>query len=377
MSYKSFDTEKHNHLKQTPYLGEPVNLARYDKVAYPIFDRLTEDQLSFFWRPEEIDVSKDKNDFAKLSDAEKHIFTSNLQRQILLDTVQGRCPSVAFLPFTSVPELETWIATWTFSETIHSRSYTHIIRNIINDPSVIFDSIMDNKVILKDSESITKYYDDFIEYGGYYQLLGVGKHVINGEIVRINSRELKKRLTLALMAVNILEGIRFYVSFICSWAFAENKQMVGNADIIKLISRDEALHLVGTQAQLRIQCEKDPEMADIFEELKPEFIKMFKEAAASEKAWAEYLFQYGTILGLNVQILSNFVEYITNVRMKAVGLPEIFPSYKRNPISWSEGWLNTNKVQVAPQESEITKYLIGAVALPKDDSHYGNFRNPR
>lgn len=363
MKYSTFCQTPNNALKEPMFFGQPVNVARYDQQKYEIFEKLIEKQLSFFWRPEEIDVSQDRIDYAGLPEHEKHIFISNLKYQTLLDSIQGRSPNVAFLPLVSIPELETWIETWSFSETIHSRSYTHIIRNISVDPSSIFDDIVRNKHILERAKDISKYYDNLIELTQYYELFGEGTHTINGKEVEVSITELKKRLYLCLMAVNVLEAIRFYVSFACSFAFAERKLMEGNAKIIKLIARDEALHLTSTQHMLNIMRsgEDDPEMAVIAKELNEECFELFKNAAEQEKAWAEYLFKDGSMIGLNKDILIQYVEYITNIRMLAVGLREAFPDSKQNPIPWINTWLTSDNVQVAPQEVELTSYLVGQV----------------
>lgn len=363
MKYSTFCQTPNNALKEPMFFGQPVNVARYDQQKYEIFEKLIEKQLSFFWRPEEIDVSQDRIDYAGLPEHEKHIFISNLKYQTLLDSIQGRSPNVAFLPLVSIPELETWIETWSFSETIHSRSYTHIIRNISVDPSSIFDDIVRNKHILERAKDISKYYDNLIELTQYYELFGEGTHTINGKEVEVSITELKKRLYLCLMAVNVLEAIRFYVSFACSFAFAERKLMEGNAKIIKLIARDEALHLTSTQHMLNIMRsgEDDPEMAVIAKELNEECFDLFKNAAEQEKAWAEYLFKDGSMIGLNKDILIQYVEYITNIRMLAVGLREAFPNSKQNPIPWINTWLTSDNVQVAPQEVELTSYLVGQV----------------
>jgi ribonucleoside-diphosphate reductase beta chain len=239
-----FNLKKTNHTKSLAFLdsnGTPA-IQRYDILKYKQFDKLTDKQLGFFWRPEEVDVLRDAKDFKELTDFEKHIFTSNLKRQILLDSVQGRSPNLAFLPLATIPELETWIETWAFNETIHSRSYTHIIRNVYSDPSAVFDELMDVEEILACARDISKYYDDLIEYGTWYRMLGVGTHTVNGKEIVVDMYDLKRKLWLAINSVNALEGIRFYVSFACSWAFAELKKMEGNAKIIKLIARDENLH---------------------------------------------------------------------------------------------------------------------------------------
>ena len=234
--YSIFPQEK-NVLDSYMFLGQNVNVARYDQQTYPVFEQLTEKQISFFWRPDEIDVSRDRIDYQNLPENEKHIFISNLKYQVLLDSIQGRSPNIALLPILSIPELEVFTTAWTFFESIHSRSYTHIIRNIVNDPSIVFDNIMDNEEIIKRAKPIAKYYDDLIEYANWYNLLGVGTHTVNGKQLVIDMKELKKRLFVCLVCINVLEAIRFYVSFACSFAFAERELMEGNAKIIKLIAR--------------------------------------------------------------------------------------------------------------------------------------------
>lgn len=363
MAYSIFTKTDNDQLKEPMFFGQPVNVARYDQQKYPVFEKLIEKQLSFFWRPEEVDVSQDRADYQGLPEHEKHIFLSNLKYQTLLDSIQGRSPNVALLPLVSLPELETWIETWAFSETIHSRSYTHIIRNIVNDPSIIFDDIVRNENITARASDIAHYYDELIQQTMLYSQLGEGNHVINGETKVVNRRELKKLLYRCLMNVNILEAIRFYVSFACSFAFAERKVMEGNAKIIRLIARDEALHLTGTQHILNIMRsgQDDPEFAEIAAELHNECFEMFKTAAEQEKQWAEYLFKDGSMIGLNKDILSQYVEYITNTRMASVGLPPAFPNAKNNPIPWINTWLASDTVQVAPQEVELSSYLIGQI----------------
>ena len=363
MTYSVFNQTKNDAMQEPMFFGQSVNVARYDQQKHSIFERLIEKQLSFFWRPEEVDVSKDRIDYGNLSTHEKHIFISNLKYQTLLDSIQGRSPNIVMLPLVSIPELETWIETWSFSETVHSRSYTHIIRNIVNDPSEVFDDIMANEQILARASSIAGYYDDLYRYSQIYSLYGAGKHTINGEAVVVDLHELKKKLYLCVVAVNVLEAIRFYVSFACSFAFAERKLMEGNAKIIKLIARDEALHLSSTQHILNIfaRGQDDPEMADVAQECYQESIDIFLDAAHQEKEWAEYLFKDGSMIGLNKDILCQYVEYITNLRMEAVGLPAGFKQTKSNPIPWINAWLSSDNVQVAPQETEISSYLVGQI----------------
>lgn len=363
MKYTTFSREQNDALKEPMFFGTPVNVSRYDQQKYPIFEQLIEKQLSFFWRPEEVDVSKDRIDYQGLPAHEQHIFISNLKYQTLLDSIQGRSPNVALLPLVSIPELETWIETWAFSETIHSRSYTHIIRNIVKDPAEIFDDIVMNEEILKRAEDISRYYDDLIDATRQYQEFGEGEHSLpNGETIKVSLRELKRKLYMCVMSVNVLEAIRFYVSFACSFAFAERELMEGNAKIIRLIARDEALHLTSTQHMINIMAsgEDDPEMAEIAIECHQQAIEIFRFAAEQEKEWARYLFKDGSMIGLNEAILSQYVEYITNVRMQAVGLPKIFET-NENPIPWINTWLASDSVQVAPQEVEVSSYLVGQI----------------
>ncbi|MBY5920358.1 class Ia ribonucleoside-diphosphate reductase subunit beta [Ferrimonas balearica] len=360
--YSTFSRIQNDALKEPMFLGNPVNVARYDQQKHRIFEDLIEKQLSFFWRPEEVDVTQDRIDYNKLPDHEKHIFISNLKYQTLLDSIQGRSPNVALLPLVSLPELETWIETWSFYETIHSRSYTHIIRNIVSDPGVVFDDIVVNEQIQKRAGDISQYYDDLIHATQLYQQFGAGTHEINGKSVTLSLRDLKKKLYLCLMSVNVLEAVRFYVSFACSFAFAERKLMEGNAKIIRFIARDEQLHLVGTQHMINLMADgkDDPEMAEIAIECHAESVEIFRRAAEQEKAWAAYLFKDGSMLGLNKQIVEDYVEFITNERMSAIGFTPIFDK-RSNPLPWMSTWLESDTVQVAPQEVEVSSYLTNQI----------------
>jgi ribonucleoside-diphosphate reductase beta chain len=347
--------------QQNCFFGEPVNIARYDKQRYSIFEKLTDKQLGFFWRPEEVDLSRDSKDFKGLTENEKHIFTSNLKRQILLDSVQGRAPSLAFLPICSLPELETWIQTWAFSETIHSRSYTHIIRNVYSDPSRVFDEMLDIQEIADCAQDISKYYDRLIKANNQYALFEHDKK---------HAYDHKKDLWLCLNAVNALEGVRFYVSFACSWAFAEVKKMEGNAKIIKLIARDENVHLASTQQLLKILPKEDEDFARIQEETRDECISMFYRVVDQEKAWARYLFQNGSMIGLNEELLCQYVDHIAAKRMGAIGLNG---KPGANPLPWTQKWISGSEVQVAPQETEITSYVIGGVKKDVDENTFKGF----
>ena len=341
-------TSKKSHLTKNMFLDEAVDIARYDQLKYPELDKITDKQLGFFWRPEEVDVSKDKKDFNELNDFEKHIFTSNLKRQILLDSVQGRDPAISFLPISSLPEVENWILTWTFFETIHSRSYTHIIRNVYANPSIVFDNIMDSSEIVDCAQSISKYYDDLTARNKISAGHGSLGH--------------KKAVYMAMMGANALEGIRFYVSFACSWAFAELKKMEGNAKIIKLIARDENVHLAASTTMIKRMVKEDPDMAKIAEECVDEVAQMYIEVIEQEKSWAKYLFKDGSMIGLNAALLNQYVEYIANRRLKALGFNAIFDApVNTNPLPWTQHWLSSSGLQVAPQETEVESYVIGGI----------------
>lgn len=352
MTSKSFNLENRNHLGARMFLDDSgaVSIARYDQLKYDKIDKMTQKQLSFFWRPEEVDVSKDRRDFNDLSDVEKHIFTSNLKRQIMLDSIQGRSPNTILLPIVSLPELETWIETWGFSETIHSRSYTHIIRNAYNDPSEVFDSMLDIPEIVECAEDISKYYDELDRHNQIYATTNVV------------TKEHKKALWMALMAINALEGLRFYVSFACSWNFAQLKKMMGNANIIRLICRDENLHLGFTQFALKTLPKDDPDFVDIQKECQGEAMKMYLDVIEQEKKWADYLFQYGGMIGLNARIAKEYIEYLSVKRMAAVGLTSPYKGVATsNPLPWTNQWISSSEVQNANQENENTSYTIGAI----------------
>jgi ribonucleoside-diphosphate reductase beta chain len=372
MTFQTLAIDVHkDHVKNLAFLDDSgtTTIARYDRMKYRVFDRLTEEQLSFFWRPDEIDLGKDSKDFRSLSVHEQHIFTSNLKRQIVLDSVQGRAPNTAFLTLTSLPELEIWLQTWAFSETIHSKSYTHIIRNIYSDPSKVLDELMDIGEIVDCAKDITKYYDELINYTMQYHVLGVGVHDVNGQPITISKRELKKRIWMAINSINALEGVRFYVSFACSFAFAELKKMEGNAKIIKLICRDENLHLGSTQTLIKLLPKDDPEFAQIRDELAPECQQLFEMAVTQEKTWADYLFKDGSMIGLNAHLLKEYVEYIAGVRMESAGLKNVY-GRRSNPLPWTQKWISGKEVQVAPQQTEISSYRIGDAKMDVNEHSF-------
>jgi ribonucleoside-diphosphate reductase beta chain len=374
MKYTTFNQQVSNPLTEPMFFGNPVNVARYDQQKHSIFEKLIEKQISFFWRPEEVDVSKDRVDFQKLTDSEKHIFISNLKYQTLLDSVQGRSPNIAFLPIVSLPELETWIETWSFFETIHSRSYTHILRNLFSDPSEVFEDIVLNDEIKLRATDISRYYDDLIFATQLWQTQGEGRHHVDGQDYLINQRELKKKLYLCMNSVNALEAIRFYVSFACTFAFAEREMMEGNSKIIRLIARDENLHLTSTQHILNLWAKgkDDPEMQEIAEECHDQARDIFIKAVEQEKQWASYLFQHGSMIGLNKDILCQYVEFIATHRMSAIGMDSPF-EVTTNPLPWMNNYLNSDNVQVAPQESEISSYLVGQIDSEVNADDFGDF----
>ena len=266
-----------------------------------------------------------------------------------MDSVQGRGPNLAFLPICSLPEVENWIETWSFFETIHSRSYTHIIRNIYANPSIVFDTLLDVKEIVDCAEDVSKYYDDLM----------VQNAMIGSEGYDLMTH--KRALWMAMVSANALEGIRFYVSFACSWAFAELKKMEGNAKIIKFIARDENTHLAATTHILKMMKKEDPDFVTIAKEMEQDMIDLYVSVVDQEKEWAHYLFKNGSMIGLNEAILSNYIEWIGCKRMRAVGLTCPTTTSKQNPLPWTEHWIAGSNVQVAPQETEITSYVTGGV----------------
>ena len=374
MTYTTFNQIPNNALLEPMFLGNSVNVSRYDQQRYIAFEKLIEKQLSFFWRPEEVDVSKDRADWQSLTESEKHIFISNLKYQTLLDSMAARSVNAVLLPLVSLPEVETWVETWAFSETIHSRSYTHILRNLFTEPGEIFDDIIVNPAILKRASSIAKFFDDVILTTQLLQSQGEGTYEVEGKTVEVTTRKLKERLFLAVCSVNALEAIRFYVSFACSFAFAERELLEGNAKIIKLIARDEALHLTGTQHILNNwkSGKDDPEMKIISEELRAEGLQIFLDVVEQEKEWAQYLFKDGSMIGLNADILNQYIEYISNQRLTAIGYEAPY-DIKSNPLPWMNAYLVSDNVQVAPQETEISSYLVGQVDSSVDADDFDDF----
>jgi len=348
-----FNREKVDFTKSTMFFGPDQNTQRYDVFKFPVFDKLNQTMLGYFWRPEEVSLQKDRSDYANFRPEQKHIFTANLKYQTLLDSVQGRGPCLAFLPHVSIPELEGCIVTWDFFETIHSRSYTHIMKNVYADPTEVLDTILDDDKIIERAISVTKNYDAFTE--------AADNHIHHK---KGTMRDVKKKLFLAMMNVNILEGLRFYVSFACTFAFGELKLMEGSAKIISLIARDESQHLALSLHILKnwMRGEDDKEFASIAKECEAEVYEMWKTCVNEEKAWAHHLMKDGSIIGLNERLLGSYVEFIANKRLKALGYKPIFDTpTSQNPLPWTQHWLSSSGLQVAPQETEVESYIVGGI----------------
>ena len=372
-----FNTKRVDVKKQPMFFGAPLGVQRYDTFKYPIFDKLTQQQLGYFWRPEEVSLQKDRADYATLRPEQKHIYTSNLKYQIMLDSVQGRGPGMAFIPYCSLPELESAMTIWETMEMIHSRSYTYIIKNIYSDPSEVFDTILDDQNILDRAKSVTEAYDDFIRAAQEYSSGNQWQHQLEGvQSAKDTLYDLKRKLYRAVINVNILEGIRFYVSFACSFAFGELKLMEGSAKIISLIARDESQHLVLTQNIIKNWLNgDDPDILQIAKEEEAWTVEQFRKTVDEEKAWAQYLFKDGSIIGLNDKLLNSYVEYIANRRMRAIGLKPVFDTpMSNNPLPWTQHWLSSKGLQVAPQETEVESYVIGGIKQDVKKDTFAGFK---
>jgi ribonucleotide reductase beta subunit family protein with ferritin-like domain len=372
-----FNTEQVDTKKQPMFFGKPLGIQRYDSYKYPVFDKLTTQQLGYFWRPEEVSLQKDRGDYQTLRPEQKHIYTSNLKYQIMLDSVQGRGPGMAFIPYCSLPELEACMEVWGFMEMIHSRSYTYIIKNVYADPSEVFDTIITDNRILERATSVTESYDDFIQSAQNYGSSNTWMHNLEGvSYAKESINDVKRKLYRAVANVNILEGIRFYVSFACSFAFGELKLMEGSAKIISLIARDENQHLAITQNILnKWRDGDDPEMKQIAKEEEEWVYAMFDRAVNEEKKWADYLFKDGSMIGLNDKLLQQYVEWIANRRLKAIGLkPQYDISANNNPLPWTQHWISSKGLQVAPQETEVESYVVGGIKQDVTKNTFAGFQ---
>ena len=354
MSLAQYDLSKQtNYLKRTMFLDPagPVTVQRFEEVKYQKVANFEQQQRGFFWVPEEVSLSKDANDFKDASDAVKHIFTSNLLRQTALDSLQGRAPNQVFGPVVSIPELEALVSIWSMFETnIHSKSYSHIIRNIYNVPKDVFNTIHDTQEIVGMASTIGDYYDAL--------------HVINcrkemGE--KVTEKEHIKAIWLALHASYGLEAFRFMVSFATSLAMVENKIFIGNGNIISLILQDELLHKEWTAFLINQVVKEDPRFAAIKAECEDEVYAMYLDVIREEKFWADYLFKMGPVIGLNANILKDFVDYTAVDALKQIGIRYNQPAPKTTPIPWFNKHSDTSKKQTALQESESTNYVIGVM----------------
>jgi len=372
-----FNTEAVDTKKQPMFFGKPLGIQRYDSYKYPVFEKLTTQQLGYFWRPEEVSLQKDRGDYHTLRPEQKHIYTSNLKYQIMLDSVQGRGPGMAFIPYCSLPELEACMEVWGFMEMIHSRSYTYIIKNVYSDPSEVLDKIVTDNRILERASTVTESYDDFINHAHQYDNSSLWELAKEGHYAgKSDRRELKRKLYRAVANVNILEGIRFYVSFACSFAFGELKLMEGSAKIISLIARDENQHLAITQNILNKWASgDDPEMQQIAKEEQEWVYKMFDQAVTEEKRWADYLFKDGSMIGLNDKLLQQYVEWIANRRLKAIGMKPVYDiPAKNNPLPWTQHWISSKGLQVAPQETEVESYVVGGIKQDVKKNTFSGFK---
>lgn len=381
MRFTVFNKEYTNKMEQPMFLGTCNNVLRFDEQKYAVFELLRKKQLGFFWQPEEVDVTQDKTDFAGLSESEKHIFTANIKLQTLADSMAGRAISVATISAVSLPELETWyelVAGW--ESAIHASSYSHIIRGIYDNPTEVFDSIINTPEIVARASQMGDQFDELIEYTGWVNMLGFGEHTVNGKLIGVNAFDLKCLLYKAIHALYILEGIRFYASFACSFAFVERKLMDGNGKILKLIARDENLHAAGGLAVLSIwnKGRDDPEMLSVMAHCRAEVLKMYADAETQEHGWADYLFSKGTMLGINAEILKDYITELCQIRMRDCGLiadeQNLIPeTNKSNVLPWMHAYISSDDIQVAPQETEMSSYLSGATDGTISDEDFEDF----
>jgi len=362
-----FNQKQVDFTKQPMFFGENLNMQRYDVFKYPVFDKLNETMMGYFWRPQEFSLQKDRSDYLNFRNEQKFIFTKNLSYQILLDSVQGRSPVTVLLPYCSNPELEGALITWNFFESIHSRAYTHIIKNVYPNPAEIFDEVLKDEQIIKRATSVTKQYDRFYEKAQRYFLNGEG-----------TMKELKKELYLTIVTINALEGVRFYLSFACTFAFAENKQVEGSAKEISLIARDESQHLALTQRILKNWYKNaDEEMTDIINSCTQEVLEIYRTVELEEKEWARYLFSEGSLIGINEKLSCNYIDFLSNRRIKAVpfitGGENPYKSANDNPLPWTQHWLSSSILQTANMETENESYLVGSVNVDVNVNKLSNF----
>ena len=359
MSKQQYDLKtKTNYLTRKMFLDPegPVTIQRFEEVKYNKLQKIEQTARGFYWVPEEISLTKDANDFKDASDAVKHIFTSNLLRQTALDSLQGRGPAQVFTPVVSLPELEALMYNWSFFETnIHSRSYSHIIRNIYNVPKEVFNTIHDTQEIIDMASSVGEYYDRLHE-------INCGKELGMEETLEITEDEHIDAIWLALNASYALEAFRFMVSFATSLAMVENKIFIGNGNIISLILQDELLHKEWTAWMINQVVKEDSRFAKAKDRCEQEVYQLYMDVIREEKEWADYLFKKGSVIGLNANILKDFVDYTANVALKEIGIKYLASAPKTTPIPWFNKHSETSKKQTALQENESTNYVIGVMS---------------
>ena len=346
--------------QQPLFLGAGLGIQRYDRHKYEIFFKLFRDQWEFVWMPEEVSILKDRNDFKNMTENEQFIFLSNLRFQTLLDSMIGRGIE-GLIAHVSNPELEACMSTWKAFELIHSYSYTHIIKNVFADPTEVFDSILEDEEIVKRAYSVSETYDNLMNLD------------VDGNI---SQDELKNKIFDAIIATNILESIRFYVSFACAFFFGSQKKMTSNANIIKLIARDENLHVAITQNIVKcFRDNPDEGFKEIVDSSEDRVIEMFRSAAEEEKEWVAYLFSNGPIVGLTDRELKGYVEWLTNTRLRSLGYhTKVYENVKKNPIDgWLREWYDSESIQSAPQEEEITSYRRGSADTAIDPDSFAGF----
>ena len=352
--------EQYNLKTKTDYLSRkmfldpagPVTIQRFEEVKYNKLVKFEQEARGFFWVPEEVSLTKDANDFKEASDTVKHIFTSNLLRQTALDSLQGRGPAQVFTPVVGIPELEALMYNWSFFETnIHSRSYSHIIRNIYNVPKDVFNTIHDTQEIVDMASSVGRYYDDLHQMNC--------KKELGFELVSDDAHI--KSIWLALNASYALEAFRFMVSFATSLAMVENRIFIGNGNIIQLILQDEILHRDWTAWLINQVVKEDPRFAAAKAECEAEVYQMYLDVIREEKDWANYLFKYGPVIGLNANILRDFVDYTAANALKEIGIKYHESAPRSTPIPWFNKHVDTSKKQTALQENESTNYVIGVM----------------
>lgn len=356
----NIDNAQHRHM----FFDGNQGMYRIDKLVLPQLDKLARKMKGFYWQPEEIDLTKDKRDYKMLDTVQEHIFNNTLMYQNMLDSVQGRGPALTLLPHCSLPEMEACINWWGAMEQTHSDSYNYLLRNVHADASKVFDEAIKNTNIIKRTVNTIQYYDDFLNESIKYR----------AGVSNISLFELKRKFLLMMVSINALEGVSFYQSFACSFSFAEAGLMQGNSNIITLIARDESIHLALTQTILKAwrDGKDDPDFKILFLQEQEHIKNIYENIVEQEREWAQYLFSKGSLLGLNEQILVDYVEYIAGSRLKNLGIQHNYSN--KNPLSWTLKYLNSSDKQESPQESEKNSYIIGGIKNDMEESNFSKYK---